>query len=568
MASITIWSRLEPHSREDSLERSLRAAVRDPLWLLARQDQLGEFYGTDAGSPVVATTAVEAAPLTSYRPGANGAVTDLAGPPPETHVEREPVTLGLLGSVQLGLYFERSVRVGMPQADDVLALFRDAYRLPPLPQHLPDPAADRFRLAVVGDGPDPAPRVTDGEALFRAIANPATDLDMVAPMPALTAPQRAAVAPLLSSFRDYRVSLYSEPSGDQAWDGFQLRYEFALGCETSREQRTLTGSDFHGGHLDWYSFDLAAGPLRGPGQAPPNVRDYSFLPTQVRFRGMPSPRWWNFEDGLTDFGDLQPDKVDLAKLLVMEFALLGADDWFQLPLPLEVGSLSSVTTLVLTDNFGERTLIRPTGAQAPDLAQPWRMFTLTGATAGDDLLLFAPVLATVTEGPELERVVFTRDELAALGWAIENSLHGGLDTGVSGYEAYVQRLAANPPPDPLPARGGPGVAYRLATDVPDNWIPLVPVRTSLRSFVFRRGVMGGPTGRPALARTLEPGQPYYVADEAVPKAGVQVTDAFRLTRSSDGETHLWLARHVEPGRGPGSSGLRFDLVQKLTAPSS
>jgi hypothetical protein len=127
-------------------------------------------------------------------------------------------------------------------------------------------------------------------------------------------------------------------------------------------------------------------------------------------------------------------------------------------------------------------------------------------------------------------------------------------------------VAANPSVEPEQTRGGPEVAYRLATEVPDNWIPLVPVRTSVRSFVFRRGVMGGPTGRPALARALEPDRPYYLADEAIPKAGVEVTRAFRRTRSDDGETHVWLAKHVRPGRGPGSSGLAFDVVQNFRPP--
>jgi len=569
MASITIWNRLEPHSREPSMERSIRAEMRDPLWLLARQDQLGELTGTDAGSPVKATTALTSAPLTSFRPGEHGAVTDLVGPPAEAHIEREPVTLGLLASVQLGLFFERLLTAAtVPQHDDVLAAFRDAYRLPALPQHLPDPAAERFRLAVVADSSAEAPRVTDGEALFRAAKEPSVDLDTVPPMPSLTPAQRVAVRPVLADFRDYRRTLYSEPSGDSSWDSFQLHFEFALGSETNESQRMLESSDFHGGRLDWYSVDLGAQPLRGAGNVAPEVRDFTFLPTPIRFRGMPSPRWWNFEDGLTDFGDLQPDKIDLAKLLVMEFALLGADDWFQLPLPLSVGTLNSVTTVVVTDNFGERTLIRPTGVQAPDPVRPWRMFTLTGAADGDDLLLLAPVLTTVTDGPELETVIFARDELASLGWAIEEKLQGGLDIGVSGYESYFRRLAANPPNAPQQTPDGPKVRYRVATDVPDNWIPLVPVLTSIRSFVFRRGVMGGPSGRPALARVLEPEHPFYVADETVPTAGLRATRSFRLTRSVDGETHLWLARRVDPGRGPGSSGLAFDLVQDLQPPAA
>ena len=53
--SITTWTRLEPLPREGSMTRSLQAQVRDPLWFLTRQWQVGEFLGDDAGSPVQAT---------------------------------------------------------------------------------------------------------------------------------------------------------------------------------------------------------------------------------------------------------------------------------------------------------------------------------------------------------------------------------------------------------------------------------------------------------------------------------------------------------------------------------
>src|SRR3989442_9673813 len=182
-------------------------------------------------------------------------------------------------------------------------------------------------------------------------------------MPSLTVAQQSALAPLLDDFRAYRRSLYSEPAQDSAWNGFELRYEFAVGAESADHEVALESPEFHGGHLDWYSFELGRQGLRGPSSALTTRAEITFLPTRLTFRGMPSTRWWNFEDGLTDFGNLQADKVDLAKLLVMEFALLGADDWFQLPLPLEVGSLSTVTTLIVTDTFGERTLIRPTSDQ-------------------------------------------------------------------------------------------------------------------------------------------------------------------------------------------------------------
>ena len=52
LPTITYWNRLESRPRADNFERALRAEVRDPLWMLCKQWQMGEFQGDDAGSPV------------------------------------------------------------------------------------------------------------------------------------------------------------------------------------------------------------------------------------------------------------------------------------------------------------------------------------------------------------------------------------------------------------------------------------------------------------------------------------------------------------------------------------
>ena len=70
MPSITSWMRLEPRSRNAEMKTSLQARIYDPLWLLARQWQLGEFQGEDNGSPVMARWRGESAPLTRYYSGA------------------------------------------------------------------------------------------------------------------------------------------------------------------------------------------------------------------------------------------------------------------------------------------------------------------------------------------------------------------------------------------------------------------------------------------------------------------------------------------------------------------
>src|SRR5262245_21644268 len=52
--SITSWTHLEVHSRQADMRVSLSARVFDPLWLMARQWQVGEYQGEDAGMPVLA----------------------------------------------------------------------------------------------------------------------------------------------------------------------------------------------------------------------------------------------------------------------------------------------------------------------------------------------------------------------------------------------------------------------------------------------------------------------------------------------------------------------------------
>jgi hypothetical protein len=69
MGSITSWIRLQPLSRNAEMKSSLQARIYDPLWLLARQWQLGEFQGEDNGSPIMARWRADAAKLSRYFSG-------------------------------------------------------------------------------------------------------------------------------------------------------------------------------------------------------------------------------------------------------------------------------------------------------------------------------------------------------------------------------------------------------------------------------------------------------------------------------------------------------------------
>ena len=62
--AITTWNRLESRPRSQNFDRALRAEVRDALWMLTKQWQMGEFRGSDAGSPVFAKLLLSTTRLT------------------------------------------------------------------------------------------------------------------------------------------------------------------------------------------------------------------------------------------------------------------------------------------------------------------------------------------------------------------------------------------------------------------------------------------------------------------------------------------------------------------------
>jgi hypothetical protein len=113
----------------------------------------------------------------------------------------------------------------------------------------------------------------------------------------------------------------------------------------------------------------------------------------------------------------------------------------------------------------------------------------------------------------------------------------------------------------------------MGTTVPDNWIPLVPVTAGDGSLMLRRGKMaraiqGAAAGADqtvaARGQIPEPSHsPYLVDDRAVPAAGAQVSRYVCRTRWLNGRTFFWVARRLRPGKGPGWSGLQFDLFQPM-----
>src|SRR5215831_17399414 len=74
------WTRLEPQSTLGDPRPGIEARVHDPLWLIGRQWQLGEFQGEDAGTPLTVRVTTRTRLVDRWAPlGEVGA--DLVGRP-------------------------------------------------------------------------------------------------------------------------------------------------------------------------------------------------------------------------------------------------------------------------------------------------------------------------------------------------------------------------------------------------------------------------------------------------------------------------------------------------------
>jgi hypothetical protein len=655
--SLTWWTRLEPRPRSNAMTAGLAAAVRDPLWLLARQHQFGALRGEDAASAAYTRLQASVTTLVGWRPQDQTAGIALDGDVPlEAALQAEPVTPDLATRVELGQTFEallgQALGGSVPTA--LRVAFRQAYPFVPAPEVVPvrqlfsvpwDFAADevvtagapsaelraaftdhKLELATTATAVERQPGAqwtvddTDAGHVFLAVRD-GDDLELhLAATPDLAATRLLAVcaanaldgAALLQDLLDGTTP---PPLTDPAFTTFQTgiqtalgdlqtwatgmfgvaglgtgdppgwrpdRLEYALellGTSADGQIAVLASGDGQARDLDWHAFDLTGVQASVPGVQASAIQTLSssVLPANVRFHGMPNARFWDFESAVTAYGDVRPDKRDLAKLIVMDFMLVHSGDWFVIPLQLPVGSLCTINQLLVHDVFGGITLVeradipRPSGAPG---SRAWTMFSTSDArpvsppagTTGPPVagFLFLPPssAASAQAGPAIEEVRLLHDEMANLAWAVERLTENAVGQPWPGQERSQAINAARTegPAPSAPAPTGQGLRYRTQTPVPDNWIPLVPVTVdpARGDVALERGTIFGewgqqvePKGR--LLATLD-----QLREEELPKQGLRAIRRAHRSRWTDGSTHLWFSRARLPGEGEGASGLRFD----------
>jgi hypothetical protein len=554
--AITAYNRLEGRPRTVDFTRSLRAEVRDALWFLTRQWQLGEFDAEDAASPIDARLATRLAPFERVSFAAGAAEPYDETVPLEVAVEREEFPWTLPARIEAAELFLRHVPAAVRAA--VATAARTQF---PLQQDAdwsrePD-ALGLYRIA--------ATRGFDGEKLLVSYAAGALAADLGA--------AAADVEPAADTVAAWRTRVFGapQPAPPRAWIPDRLAYDvrIATAATANGEQALLTAPRYAEGRLDWYSFDAApAGTsIEAPAGAAagPVAQTLSFVPTAASFPGMPNPRFWEMEDRRVNFGSLNAKTTDHLLLIFAEMGLIYGNDWFVIPYEMPVNNLCEVLGLIVTDVFGDRTLVPPANAAPENVWQRWSFFSVTGESSDDwrGRFFWLPAsLTSVDMSAPLEAVSFARDEMANLAWAVETTVPDGTGKGIE------TRLLI--PDEPARPPTIAGVRYTLGTTVPENWIPFLPEHLpgSIEDIRLRRGAMP-PLGNPPVAprrRSVllnELPAPFYVAEEEVLGTGIIISRRVQRARWYGGRTYLWVGRARETGRGAAASGLSFDQIDDL-----
>jgi hypothetical protein len=624
--SATTWSKLEPLPTSDDVGEALQARVADPLWMLARQWQFNEFQGEDAGSPIAAVLRITGVPVTTLVGNGQPAVPLAGAPPIEALVEREQVlAIHPKLNAQAGQQLMRQLRAaGLTEAATQLAADFPATIARPQ-----DPVGDNagfvWNVLLSGKAID---ALTFANALRPAIGNDAA-LDAFGSAHGVTSAQAAVFRTVARAWMQWLDALAvngERPGASPYWDAHRLEYAFSLQADGTQPLVRLDADEYTDGKVDWHTFTLSA----ARANALPTARQIVVepkrppMPTMARYPGMPSDRYWEFEDGRVNFGMLGASKIDLARMAVIEYALVFGNDWFTLPITLPVNALYQVEKLEVRDNFGIVVKIPP--ATNTDGTQ-WTMYEmsvnrspLVPRARMTDRLFLCPAVSAL-EGPPLEHVLMMRDEMANMVWGIEKRVQGTSGEPLD-RKFESNRLSTNqelrPPAGAVAVPGGAPLNYRLQTPVAANWIPFLPVKKAgatplnwsiqlqravvthfyqvtaarlndnrnadYRAFIERvrnapfvettpeqgsadnrlQGFMFHPRG--SLLR-LDPNtavQSDYlrVEEEEVPRDGIELTRAFNYARDAQGRGMLWIGRRKVTGRGEGASGLRFDVIQR------
>ncbi|WP_336514562.1 hypothetical protein [Pollutibacter soli] len=571
-SALLFWQKIKPSAEITDVAEALRCEIYDPLWMIGRQWQVGEFRAEDAG-----TAAFAAVDSISFYPdsiyGINNGSTKLKPAldvPMNTTIETVPMLFTLHIRIEAAKKWK-----SMLASAAKTTIWKKFLALPALqfatPSNIYQPdnevltssSNENFSswLAATGNG-----RMIDGFLLYEALKKKKASV-----IAGATDPKLDELGVAWTAWVEKLVGIPT-PKTLSAWDASRLEYSAEMiVTQDDNSQPYVQMPEYHGQMMSNYSWqekmhDHVTSPARA-------IERHNYIPTPVSFPGMPSPRWWAFEDTSIDFSNIKTDNTDFGMLLLAEFGLIFSNDWLLIPLTTIAGSITKIKALDITDVFGVQTSV-------PGVKQNnfWELFGNDSSHSSQMMgSLYLPVLAEHTiESLKNEDVFFFRDEMGNLVWAIEETIQDGTgesldaDDAARSLELFLSGIEGPAPDNPPPADVKSNYRYEIANTVPPNWIPFIPIRPDPGSaeIVFRRSAMprfsrdyGASRIRPRtqILKNKEAGNKRYdIREEEIPLSGIHVSQVIRRTRAADGTVYTWQARVKTTGRKNQQGGLQFD----------
>ena len=529
------YLRIESSNINSDYARNFRAEVRDGLWMLCRQWQLGEFIGEDAGTPF--KVIVEAA-RASALPGDK-----FQSQPLEPFVEAEGFQDNLYTRIHTGQYLQTLLK-----EKNIITEFQKEFGIQKIdPDTLKSqPEAYQLYLAIKDTQ-------IDGLAVWKAMGNnfDASGLKNWIAIKFTTPSKRDEIANKIRNYQIWFANRYPELA---YWKTRSLDYHFKLTTDSVNDPE-LYADAYPGGKLDWDDITI-----ENPNSLSNVTHSNEFIPTPCTYKGMPAVRWWEMEDGAVNLRKVDVAKTGILDTLFLEFGLLYGNDWLLIPYRMPAGEVCRIHKIRIQDVFGEFIEVNDASGQATN-----GNFALFKQSKNRDLFYLFPAISNLLESKPIEQVHFMRDEMANMVWAVESILPDQLGAGIPG--GKLSRTL-----DDQISSGDGLLQYQLASPVPDHWTPFisVPLPGKKDATIFQRAKM--PYGSTYKGMILSknttpltdqnntlPG--YYINEEEISRLGSVVTRSYQRTRGPMGEIYVWIGRKNGVGRGEGSSGLVFDSLK-------
>ncbi|HET6542458.1 MAG TPA: hypothetical protein VFG46_18330 [Chryseolinea sp.] len=553
--------RLEGRSRDANNESGLEMRIADPLWMLGRQWQFGEFKGEDNGSPITVKANYRKEQASFYSFPSSGNQQKIGNVPLEARVEAMEIRpWDLRSKVRIGQKLEELVKAHFPANESTAFIDRLRNEFPLTMEGKPDKKSISFFNLMAGNVPD-------GGSLWKSIQKNEFPKG-----------EFLLLAPVTDKLKKWYHALFLPAEQESSWQSRNLVHQFSVHGENNIE---LQAPDYQSGHLDWYSFDKAVIGIN-PTE---NTKDSEvFMPVRVSYAAMPDKRLFSFEDSKLELSGMEVDQSDLIKLMIIDFSLVSDNDWFTIPIEMELGELCWVNHITVKDVFGITTLIhndKDTGQYLDtNPLKTWDAFKIRPLDLlrergknnqelykkEEQFLYLPPVVAFRQESRPLEELLFVRDEYANMVWGIERTVCNELGKPTNGYDLHLE---LNGPflksEADIEENKNSIPQFRLASPVPTNWIPYLPFHIDDTNIELRRAVMMRNETNTA-PEDIEPlsilaqNELLTIREEAIPRAGVRVQLTKQRVRWTDGQSYVWLGRKVLAGKGEGSSGLTFDQL--------